>query len=378
MRIIYAYDELLPSTATDSEQVVNTVSALAFAGAEVELWIPEPPGRARPTYESLAEYYDVRGEFQVTAFPTHFDRVRPLQKAAHSLRAALHRAPSSAVWYTRNLPSLVAGLSSGRRAAYEHWRPWPDQYPALRLPIAHVMQRKRFLGAILHSDHARESYERIGVPRERLVTIHNGYDPGRIEPRLGRKEARERLGLPVDARIATYAGRVHERKGIGSLLELARRCPEVTLLIVGSEGEGTIEIEARRLPNVRVVPWQPFAATVPYLYASDVLLLPLTLAPLEVHKTAVMPMKLFLYLATGRPVMAPHAPDTRELLDDTNSLLVPPDDPAAHATALRELLRDEVRWKRLSERALETVSDLTWQRRAEKILRFLEGRLRAE
>jgi glycosyltransferase involved in cell wall biosynthesis len=377
VQIIYAYDELLPSTATDTEQVMNTVSALAQIGVDVELRIPAPPGRPIPTREALTAYYGVKGRYSVTKFPTRFDTMRPLQKAAHAATVARRSSPKDAVWYTRNLPCLAAGLAAGYRVAFDHWRPWPDQYPPLQLPLRQAMRHPRFLGAILHSDHARESYARIGIPAERLTTIHNGYDPLRLEPRLGREEARRQLGLPVEGNIATYAGRVHARKGIGSLLQLARDCPEVTVVIVGSEGEGDVEREARRLSNVRVVPWQAFDRTTPYLYASDVLLLPLTLAPLEVHGTAVLPMKLFLYLATGRPVLAPRAPDTRELLSDDNAALVAPDDPAAAAVALRRLLRDDAWRKRLSKHAVETTRELTWERRAGKIVAFLEERMAA-
>jgi glycosyltransferase involved in cell wall biosynthesis len=378
VRILYAYDEILPSTATDTEQVVNTVAALARAGVEVELRVPRIGGRPVPTPEILREYYQVAGDFAVLPFQTSFDGARPLQKAAHAARAA--RGPNEsggAIWYTRNLPCLAAGLAAGYRVVFEHWRPWPDQYPPLQVLLRAAMRHPRFLGAVLHSEHARESYERLGIAPDRLRTIHNGYDPDRMEPVLTREQARTTVGLPMAAKIAMYSGRVNAQKGIGALLELARRCPEVTVVIVGSEGYGPVEREAASIANVTVVPWQAFDLTVTYLYAADVLLLPLTLEALEVHKTAVLPMKLFLYLASGRPVLAPIAPDTRELLDAHNAALVPPDDPAAAAARLRQLLSDRELWERTARAARETARELTWDRRARRIVEFIEERVAA-
>ena len=83
-------------------------------------------------------------------------------------------------------------------------------------------------------------------------------------------------------------------------------------------------------------------------------------------------MKLFLYLAAGRPILAPRSPDTAELLrDDDNAVLVPPGDAVAAAEALRRLLADPERVARLGAAAFATSEGLTWDARAEKIERFL-------
>jgi glycosyltransferase involved in cell wall biosynthesis len=90
----------------------------------------------------------------------------------------------------------------------------------------------------------------------------------------------------------------------------------------------------------------------------------------------VLPLKLFSYLAAGRPILAPAAPDTAELLEDGgNALLVPPGEPEAAAAALDRILGDAKLADRLSAGALASARDLTWDRRAEKIHFFLEERL---
>ena len=150
-------------------------------------------------------------------------------------------------------------------------------------------------------------------------------------------------------------------------------------LLVGSEGEGPIEAAAAQRANVRIVPWQTPATLPAWLRRADVLLIPPSRAPLEQFRNCVLPLKLFAYLAAGRPILAPVAPDTAELLrDGDNALLVPPGDPAAAAAAL-DRHPERARPCRAAGRGRrwQPRGELTWDRRAEKIETFLEARLRA-
>jgi glycosyltransferase involved in cell wall biosynthesis len=122
------------------------------------------------------------------------------------------------------------------------------------------------------------------------------------------------------------------------------------------------------------VPWQPFSATVPYLYAADVLLIPPTRGPLETVGNTVLPMKTFLYQAAERAILGPATPDVTEVLrDGLSARLVPPDAPETAAAALRDLLADEALRARLAASARAEVQ--TWQARAERVLAFVERRL---
>ncbi len=378
LRILYASDQIMPSTAADTEQAVNTVAALGRRGVEVHLVLPRRPGTRAVTVELLQEHYQVRGPFKVSQIETSFDSIRWARNGAHAAKVA-GRFGSQHIdlVYTRNLPALAASLARGHRVAYDHFRPWPDVYPPLQGPLRWLMRHPRFLSAFLHSDHTRQSFLRVGIPGERLVVAHNGYDPARMEPHLDRRRARERVELPVEGAVAVYAGRLNERKGLDVVLEMARQCPEALFVLVGSEEEGKIELQAGRIANVRIVPWQRFDVTIPYLYAADVLLIPPCIAPLQQHANTVLPLKVFLYLAAGRAILAPRAPDTSELLvDGKNALLVPPGDPDTAVGALRHLMEHRTHRERLGRAALETARHLTWDTRAEKIHRHLEDRLK--
>jgi glycosyltransferase involved in cell wall biosynthesis len=376
MKIRYVYDQILPSRDTDTEQVLNTIAALARRGVEVELVVPRLPERPTPDAAALRTYYQVSGPFQVRSEPASERWIRPLQKTIHGFRASRSSGEADLV-YTRNLHAVAFGLRFGHRVAYEHFRPWADQYPPIEPALRAMFRHPNFLGAILHSAHIVPSYARAGIPESRLLVAHNGHEPARMEPRLDARSARQLLELPQEGPLVVYAGRVHERKGLFTVLELARRLPDVRFLLVGSEDpEGAVERAARALTNVEVRPWQRFDATIQHLYAADVLITPPSLEPLETHGNTVLPMKLFSYLASGRALFAPEAPDTRELLvHGENAVLVPPHDPERQVQELRALLTDTERRQRIARGALNTAAALTWDARAEKLDSFLSQRL---
>jgi glycosyltransferase involved in cell wall biosynthesis len=278
--------------------------------------------------------------------------------------------------YSR-MPAMIGmGWRAPLPFATEQYRPWPDDWPAIRPLVRRTARHRNCLGLILHSDYAAGAYRRAGVAEEKILVAHNGANPFLPDGALGKSEARARLGLPSGRQIALYAGRVNAEKGLDQLLALAALRPEILFVLVGSEGQGAIEAEAAGHPNVRIVAWQGPADLPAWLGAADALLIPPSRAPLERYRNCVLPLKLFSYLAAGRPILAPAAPDTAELLEDGgNALLVPPGEPEAAARALDRILGDAGLADHLSAAALASARDLTWDRRAEKIHAFLERRL---
>ena len=372
MRIIYSYDTPMPDTGADTEQVVNTVAALARRGHGMTLLLPGPatgPGDA----VALRAWYHVTGSFFLELIRWRGHRVRAAEKWSHAQRAPHHPSVAAAdLVYTRNLLGAWQMLRAGRRVAYEHFRPWGDQYPPLQPFLRAVLRHSNLVGAVFHSELARQSYLRLGVAKERMLVAHNGWEPSRMEPRLSPAEARARLGLPGDRFTVVYTGRMNARKGLDILLAGAREAPEMLFVLVGSEGAGPVEAEASGLPNVRIVPWQRTADLAPWLYAADVLVIPPSLEPLTQHGNTVLPIKLYLYLAAGRVILAPEAPDTAELLTDgANAALVPAGDTRQMVERLRALRADPGRREALAAGALATAASLTWDQRAERIEAFL-------
>ncbi len=377
MNILYAYDTPMPDTGADTEQVVNNVTALARAGHHMDLLLPGPgtgPGDA----QALRDYYHAAGEFALHLLKWNWHGLRGPEKWSFARRAPSHPAAQAAdLVYTRNLAGAWSMLRAGKMVVYEHFRPWGDQIPPLQPYLRAILRHPRLRAAVFHSRHALESYRRIGIPDDRMLVAHNGWDPERMSPRLSREEARAQLGLPATGFQVVYSGRMNLRKGLDVVLAAAQAAPEIGFILIGSEGDGPVEQQARTLPNVRIVGWLKPRELPPWLYAADVLLVPPSLAPLQRHGNTVLPIKLFLYLAAGRAILAPEAPDTAELLrHGENSVLVSPGDIAATVTALRDLAASPGRTAELGSGAFATAADLTWDARAHRITSFLDARTR--
>jgi glycosyltransferase involved in cell wall biosynthesis len=82
------------------------------------------------------------------------------------------------------------------------------------------------------------------------------------------------------------------------------------------------------------------------------------------------PMKVFEYMASGRPIVISDLPVLREVLrPDVDALMVAPEDPDALIAALERLRDDPELGARLAASALERVrSEFTWELRARRIL----------
>jgi glycosyltransferase involved in cell wall biosynthesis len=378
MRLIYPLMWSRPDRKACREQSVNTAAALARRGVEVTLLMPRGGGDPALSAADLRAYFGVEGDFRLVQRPSRWAG-EALARTLMWLRQVF-RDPALAgadLLYSRIPAMLAMGGRAPLPFAVDHYRPWPDDLPAIRPLLRRTARDAKCLGLVLHSDFAAGAYRRAGVAERKILVAHNGAEPRRIGPPADKASARAGLGLPEERFIALYAGRINAEKGLDQILALADLQPQMLFLLVGSEGGGAIEAAAASRANVRIVPWQAPADLPAWLHAADVLLIPPSRAPLERYRNCVLPLKLFSYLAAGRPILAPAAPDTAELLTDgDNALLVPPGDPAAAAAAL-ERLRDPALAARLGARAYAGSAELTWDRRAEKIEAFLDARLNA-
>ena len=277
--------------------------------------------------------------------------------------------------YTRNLWVATAALLFGQRVVFDHYRPWPDQIPPLQPLIGALMSHPRFLLNICHSDFTRGKYLELGLPPDKLVCIRNGFEPERLRSLLPIAIAKQLIGVPADRKTVVYTGRVNGKKGLDLLIGAAARLPDILFILVGSAGDGPVEALAEGLTNVRLVPWQQPDALSTYLGAADVLVIPPSTRPLAQFGSTVLPLKVFLYMASGRPILAGATADVMEVLRHRQTaFLCRPNCPKALAEGLTELLGDRALASRLAAAALTESRDLTWDARARRIFHAIKER----
>jgi alpha-maltose-1-phosphate synthase len=361
MRILFAFENPLPNAEADAEVFVTTAKYLAPFTAKAWLHTPVAKNTTTAAVSALAG---------MTILPA-WAPLRPsaLRHFCAGLTIVLRSAFRQAdLVYTRNLWVAWMSLLFGQRVVFDHYRPWPDQIPPLQYWLYRMFCHRRFLGSICHSEYTRQKYIELGVPAAKLHCVHNGFEPARFAAPIPLAAAKSLIGVPPDAKAVVYTGRVNQKKGLELVVEAARRLPGLTFILVGSYGDGPIERLAASVPNIRIIPWQSEPELSRYIYAADVLLIPPSLTPLAKFGSTVLPLKLFFYLGSGRPILAGNTPDVAEVLKaDETAYLCPPDSLDALVEGLHRLTTDTALADRLAANAQADSRNFTWAARAQKI-----------
>lgn len=150
---------------------------------------------------------------------------------------------------------------------------------------------------------------------------------------------RHRLGLDPDAPVILYSGTFEAYQGlaelIGAIPIVRAQSPRATFVLVGAErlnGFATEEPTARLLREgaLLVIKRQPRPEMAAFLRMADVLVSPRAYG-------GNLPLKVFDYLAAGRPIVATDIPTHRTVLTEERAVLVAPETEALAAGILRLL-----------------------------------------
>lgn len=216
------------------------------------------------------------------------------------------------------------------------------------------------------SERLAEAYCALGVPAGKIAVL-----PDAVDLRLFRRPTALPLNPLAGSRPAVvYAGHLYDYKGIPTILEAARRLPNVQFHLVGGWPE---DIQRQRkladeigASNIVFHGSQMHSEVPRFLWHADVLLLP----PSARHPSAAWtsPVKLGEYLASGTPVVATSIPALRDWLTDEEVFFVPPDDDKALADGIAAVL-DNPRMAAIRvAAALSRAEALSYERRAAEIL----------
>lgn len=197
-----------------------------------------------------------------------------------------------------------------------------------------------------------------GVPVEEWAYVSSAASTGEDVVRA----LRERLNIPATSQVVVYTGNFEGYQGLPALVEalpyVQAAVPGVVLVLVGAEGRGSDAIaqQAARLNlngHIRLVERQDRASMPAFLALANVLVSPRSYG-------ANLPLKIFDYLAAGRPIVATDIPTHRAVLNEERALLVPPF-PAAIGAALSRILQDQALADRLSAAARDyAATHLGW------------------
>jgi len=213
---------------------------------------------------------------------------------------------------------------------------------------------------------ARELEQHYGL-RPRLAVVPDGARVAAPGP-ADHTQSREAGAEPV----VGYAGHLYRWKGLDVLIAAIGQLPGVRGLVVGGlEGEPDLArvkaLADREAPGrVEFVGMVDPPLVPALLQRADVLVIPNL--PSRISAAYTSPLKLFEYMASGRPIVASDLPALREVLRaDENAVLVEPGRADALAAGIRRVMADPAFGARLSATARRDVAHYSWDKRAERI-----------
>ena len=311
--------------------------------------------------------------------------LRPWSNCYRYVRAFLSRADvagADIVHFHSHLPAFFAQRLYGVRTAYTAHTPlWALPAPresgargrAARFsPLSHLHDLIE-KSVIRRSDVAvgLGGYLADAVPGANVATIPNGLDC-KNWPRVDRASARTALGLQAEEFVVAFAGRIHQEKGIETLLEAVRlvapSMPRLNVRILGplsgsfdSRDEPVTGYARALMSSSQGLPvrfmgfisnWDPEFRS--YLAAADVFVLPSRREP--------QGMVVLEAMAMGTPVIGSATGGIADMISPDVGYLFAPGDARALAARLREANDDAEALARMGRNARARVEKLySWE-----------------
>lgn len=312
MRVLHVHR--IGGIGGSERHLLTLLPALAQRGVEVSFLGLDDPSRAPdPFYDALTVPYE--------RLPAARD-VDPL--LAVRVRRAVRRAD---LVHTHLVHADVYGALGARRLVSTKHNDDPFRAGAFRFVERALARRAARVIAITHAL-ARFQLERVGLPPEKVEVIHYGLDD---LPRAWGTNPPD--PVPPDARVLLCVCRLERQKGVDVAIRALRDIPGAHLVVLG---EGPERPELERLARELDVPVY-LPGRVPDVGAW------LRRSALLVHPARWEGFGLALLEAmlASLPVVATRVSSIPEIVaDGETGLLVPPDDPAALASAVNRALAE--------------------------------------
>ncbi len=363
MKLLYLANIRLPTEKAHGLQIMKMCEAFMHENTEVQLVVP---ARRNHISENPFSYYGIKQQFPIIYLPVWdtvaWGRIGFLfESLQFALKAAMYtrKYPPDVLYSRDELPLLVASYATKLPAIWEvHTGAW-------NFFAKKMSQLARAVIVISHG--LKDFYVAKGVSAERIVVAHDAIDSEDFSRIELPENSRMRLGIPIDKKIALYVGRLDGWKGANVFCEAAQLLPKDILAVVIGGEEQQVSLFKKKYPEVLFLGYMPYRDLPSNQAAADVLVLPNSSKD-QISVLFASPLKLFTYMASGKPIVASNLPSLKEVLPDAGAFFVPPDDPNALAGGIVQAVSNPQEGKKRAEQARELVKEYSWYNRAHHIL----------
>ncbi|MEO1374000.1 MAG: glycosyltransferase family 4 protein [Cyanobacteria bacterium J06635_10] len=387
---IYFIREELPKPEAHLVQSTNAANAAANLGYSTVLVYPckgkealNPiniirPFRPKKTPGKLRKYYNIQEKLKVCSLPMPFpiDYIKTKFTNSNTIASKyyfpFHILPTTKIVHSRDWNFIEAAVKNGVPAIYEHHH--HENKPFLQ----EIVQNPLFQIAVTVADTVRESMIANGMPAEKVIKLHNGYNHLFMERHLEvAAEWRKKLLQNGREKLVVYSGALEQFKGIDILIEVAKELPNVQFACAGGKDKKVKHYQQlaqeKQVDNITFLGFILQQELASLLQAADILAHPHCSGKAA---TFTSPLKLFDYFASGTPIVATRIPSLREF-ENTKAITAwcEPDNPTQFTASVERVLETHPRKIEGYSDSIEFVRQFSWENRAAKILSYVDESL---
>lgn len=381
----------LPQPRADLVQVVNCANAAANLGYSSVLTYLDQSDRLknplqllnpfRPDIpdQPLKQFYNIQNRLKVSALPIPGFSSRYQNKWVHKYTHPstivskyyfpFYMRPVTQIVHTRDWNFVKAAVKCGIPAIYEHHHHEQKQFEP------EIVHHPLFQIAVTVADPVRESMIQHGMPPEKVIKLHNGFNQLSLVRHTEAAEAwRQKLLVNGQQHLAVYSGGLHPFKGVDLLIEVAKSLPQVLFVFAG--GNETQVAAYRQLAaehqvsNVHFLGFLIQEQLASLLQAADVLVHPHRSGE---EATFTSPLKFFDYMASGTPIVATEIPPLMEFKPSgVVAGWCEPDQPVQLSECLRRVLQTHPRRVEGYTKTIQFVQQFSWENRIATVLKYVE------
>lgn len=375
-RIFLIFHGRFPGEKAAAIFAAKDAEAFADEGVEVIFLAPRRIGRYRI---NPYDYYKIRRNFRVVYLPVLdlmflpfayklFFWISFISFSVSSFFYTLFSATHKDVIYSNEPLPLFFASFVFPLTFYEM-----QDFPESKIRLFGLILRRICFISLSNHWKMEEMKKVFSVKSDKMLYEPNAVDLSEFDILVDKEEARKKLLLPSDKKLVVYTGHLYGWKGVDTLALAARGLPpEYLVFFVGGTNEDQNRFKKKYgdSKNIIIAGLKPHSEIPLWQKAADVLVLPNT-AKEKISKYYTSPMKLFEYMASRRPIIASRIPSLVGVVDDKSVVFVEPDSPDDLAKAIKNTCEDSKIADSVSSSAYELVKNYTWEKRAQRIIRFI-------
>lgn len=363
MKIVYLSNSIIPSRTANSIHVMKMCQAFADNGHEVILLAPDRYREYEEGVEDVYQYYGVRKNFALRKLKYSNLRFFRTLKYAFSIYREIKKIQPDLV-YGRDLHGC---FFASRRFPTMFEAHNPVSNIANRYIFRLMLKNRFYKKTIVISKALKKIFEKnFSSFNNHLVIAHDGSDEVSDFEGILEKSSCLRVG---------YFGHLYAGRGIDLILAIAEKLNDTEFHIVGGkEKDITYWKNFKPLSNVIFHGFVSPELVYKYRNSCDILLAPyqneVAISNTKINTSSYMsPLKIFEYMASRKAIVCSDLPVIREVLNETNSILVGCDQLEQWIAAIKKLQKKELRDKLATSAHNEFLRCYTWKIRAYNLLR---------